>query len=637
MRRAEAALPGAPWRPALDPPRVLLVLLPSVAVALCGILGPADPWSLAALAACAGFFIWLTLRRRAYRAVPFVRICLGSAAAFGALCVPAALLGSRPVSTLSILAVLYLFAAFVAGLAPGSRLSQNPRAASARVAPVAFQSAGTAIVVVVAVMLATPLLQALQPAWGLLGNDSLDVFFGGHAISLGYSGAKMALVADSLLGGLLMVAAARALGARPVFAAAAAIAWIAADARFAPQFWNATPTFVVPLYALILTGRPAAPRAPAAALVVAAAGFLYWPLLVPLGVLTLGYALWRPDAASRARVASGFAAGSVAGILLAVLPGSLLRPPSTIVAGPLDGALRLVGGDGVWPWALLLPSLTSAAYGGSGQALLAATGFTGNALWVNATPGWALLAGLAGGWLTFRRRAPRAVSAAAAVVLAVTVLSLPSHLYSVPLPTPAELTFLAGSSGWLASSAALALVTVAAAAGAMTLTFLAERGRGAVATAGLLLVLLDAVPAPALFANLAASPAVGALRDAGAQPATGALFASLYDDDPRARLAREQSEFLFALAPPAARTFVRTLPEAERLSAADLGFPARDVAVVDYSAYDTYREAPFAGFFFVPNDLTGNAAAPDQVTEPEIDKTSVEGVYGSDFAYSPKR
>jgi MFS family permease len=223
-------------------------------------------------------------------------------------------------------------------------------------------------------------------------------------------------------------------------------------------------------------------------------------------------------------------------------------------------------------------------------------------------------------------------------VLSVVYLALPSHVFSVPLPTPAEATFLAGGSGWLASSAALGLVAVAALAGAAVLeNFAQRRGRRLVAVGGLVLVLLDACPSTALFPNLPASGAGGALRESHAGPHGAGLLASLYQDDPRARLARAQVEALYGLSPAAARAFVRPLPATDRLEPGDLGFPRLAVAVVDFSAYNLYRDAPFTGFIYVPNDLTGVLTAPEQVANPEIDRTLIKSVYGSDFAYVYER
>lgn len=628
---ARAVLAAVRWRPAL------LVLVPAGAVALLDGLGPGSPWSLAGLVATLALVIWLVAGGRRGKPLPLVRTFLGAAAAFAVLCLLAAPIGPRPVSTLSILAVLYLLAGFVAHVARRERVAPGrARAAAASGANAnadVFGAVQAGLVAAAALLLAVPFALALRPAIGLFATDALGLSFAGRTVTFGLETAKLAFLGDAVAGGLLIFACARALGSRSLFGAAAGIAWIAAGSRLGPQFWAVTPTFVVPLYAFALAAMPAGRRPLAAGSIAAATGLFSWPLLVPLAVLTLGYALWCPDRAARATLLRGVALGTVIGVVLAVVPGSLVRPPATIVAAPIDAPLRLVGGDGVWPWTLLLPSVTSALFGGTATALLSALGFAGNALFVTAAPGWTLTAALAAAAVAYRRRAPRAVRAGAGVALAVMFLALPSHAFAVPLPTPAELTYLAGASGWLASSAALALACLAALAGAATLTLWAERGRPLAATAGLVLVLLETAPAGTLFPNLAASAAVGALRASRATVATAALYASLYDDDPRARLARAQAAYDLGASPGEARAFVHALPLTGRLRAADLGFPARAVAVVDLSAYDLYRGAPFAAFVLVPNDLVGTLTVPDQVTNPEIDETLIEGVYGSDYAY----
>ncbi len=644
LSRAELILRLVPRRalPRLD--QALLVVVPATALGLCDALGPLNPWSLGALAGCAALLVALVLRRERTRTIPFVQTFLWAAVGFACLGVLLAPLGNPVVSSASLAALLFLLAAFVARGIPLERLRRRPVAtlplspARERSVAATFDFVFAGLTAAAALILLVALAGALRPQFGFLWTASLDLNFGGRQAALGLGAAKLLILADSLAGGVLLAFGARGFGARPTFAAAAGIAWIAAYARLGPALWHATPTFVVPLFVFVLARRGDGRRPLWAGLVAALAGLLYWPLLVPLGALTLGWWMWRPEGTVRQALVRGFALGALAGVGLALVPGSVIRPPATLVAQPLDGALRLVGGDGVWPWGLLLPSLTSGIFSGLSSLLLGAFGYVGNALWVAAAPGWALLAGLVAAALAFRRSAPRATRAGAAAVLTVVFLALPSHLFSVPLPTPAELTYLVGGSGWLASSAALALVAVAALAGAAVLNLCAQRpGRRLAVALGLGLLLLDADPSAALFPNVVASAAAGALRESRADPANGALFASLYDDDPRARLAQAQVESLFGLAPLQARAFVRTLPATERLEASDLGFPRFAVAVVDLSAYNLYRDAPFTGFIFVPNDLTGTLVAPEQVANPEIDRTRIESVYGNDFAYTYER
>jgi len=646
LQRAEFLFRWVPRRalPRLD--QVFLVLVPAVTIGLIDALGALSPWSLAALAACLVLLVVLVWRGERTRTIPFARTFLWAAVGFACLCAILTPLGNPVVSGASLAALLFLVAAFAARGLAGVRLPlmrraapHNPPLSSAReqAGEAAFGWVYAGLAAAAALVLAVVLGGALRPAAGIFTIASLDLAVGRNVVSLGLGAAKVAILADSLAGGILVAAAARAFGARRAFAVAAGIAWIAAYARLGPVMWNATPTFVVPLYVFVLSPGWPARRPLYAGMVGALGGLLYWPLLVPLSVLTLGWWIWKSEPAERRSVARGFACGALAGAAFALLAGSLIRPPATLVAAPLDDPLRLVGADGVWPWLLLVPSLTSGIYSGLGSLLLGASGFAGNALWVTAAPGWALVAALIAG-LTLRRAAPRAARAALAVVLAVVYLALPSHIFSVPLPTPAEVTYLAGGSGWLASSAALALVAVAALAGAAAIeSFAQRRGRRLAAAAGLVLVLLDACPSGALFPNLPASAATGALRESQADPGHASLLASLYDDDPRARLARAQVEALFGLSPAAARAFVRPLPATDRLEPGDLGFPRLTVAVVDLSAYNLYRDAPFTGFIFVPNDLSGMLTAPEQVANPEIDRTLIKSVYGSDFAYSYER
>jgi hypothetical protein len=624
--------------------QALLVIMPGTAAFLSEALGPLNPWFLGTLSACGVLLVVLAVRHKETRTIPFATTFLWAAVAFACLCALLAPLGDPAISGASLAALLFLLAAFIARAIPFARLRLRPAAtvslnpARERTVAATFDFVYAGITAGAGLILLVVLGGALRPQFGLFTTASLDVNFGGYQATLGLGAAKLAILADSLAGGLLLGAAARAFGVRRTFAVAAGIAWIAAYARLGPALWNATPTFVVPLYAFVLSPAGGSRRPLWAGLVATLAGLLYWPLLVPLGVLTLGSLIWGSEIADRRTVARGFALGALAGAALAVAPGSVIRPPATLVAQPLDGSLRLVGADGVWPWLLLLPSLTSGIFGGLSSSLLGAFGFVGNALWVAAAPGWALLAGLVAGALAFRRSAPRAIRAGAAILLAVAFLALPSHVFSVPLPTPAELTYLAGNSGWLASSAALALVAVAALAGAAVLNLFAlRRGRRVAAALGLGLLVLDADPSAALFPNLTGSAATAALGEAGADPEHGALFVSLYADDPRARLARAQVESTFELTPRQARAFVHALPATGRLEPADLGLPGFAVAVVDLSAYDLYRDAPFADFIFVPNDLTGTPIAPEQVANPEIDRTRIESVYGNDFAYTYER
>jgi hypothetical protein len=658
LQRAEFLFRWVPRRalPRLD--QALVVLVPAVTIGLIDALGALSPWSLAALGCCLVLLAVLVWRGERTRTIPFTRTFLWAAVGFACLCAILSPFGNPLVSGASLVALVFLIAAFAArGLAAGVRLPLKratlPDAplrrgatppdpplgvARERATEAAFGWVYAGIVAAAALVLAVVLGGALRPEAGIFTTASLDLRFGGNVVSLGLGAAKVAILADSLAGGILVAAAAGAFGARRAFAVAAGIAWIAAYARLGPVMWNATPTFIVPLYVFVLSPGWPARRPLYAGLVAALAGLLYWPLLVPLSVLALGWWIWQPLPAERRAVARAFACGALAGAALALLPGSLIRLPATLVAAPLDEPLRLVGADGVWPWLLLVPSLTSGIYSGLGSLLVGASGFAGNALWVTAAPGWALVAALIAAGLTLRRTAPRATRAALAVALAVVYLALPSHIFSVPLPTPAEVTYLAGGSGWLASSAALALVAVAALAGAAALeSFAQRRGRRLAAAAGLLLVLLDAYPAGALFPNLPASAATGALRESQADPQHAALLASLYDDDPRARLARAQVEALFGLSPAAARAFVRPLPATDRLEPGDLGFPRLAVAVVDLSAYNLYRDAPFSGFIFVPNDLSGTLTAPEQVANPEIERTLIKSVYGNDYAYSYER
>jgi len=647
LQRAEFLFRWVPRRalPRLD--QAFVVLVPAVAIGLVNALGPLSPWSLAALAACLVLLVVLALRGGRTRTIPFTATFLWAAVGFACLCAVLAPFGDPLVSGASLIALVFLVAAFAARGLAGVRFRRDagpgapataPNAARERAAEAAFGWIYAGLAAAAALVLAVVLGGALRPQAGIFTVASLDLRFGGNVVSLGLGAAKVAIIADSLAGGILLGAAASAFGARRAFAVAAGVAWIAAYARLGPVLWNATPTFVVPLYVFVLSPAGPSRRRLGAGLVAAFAGLLYWPLLVPLSVLTFGWWLWMPDAAERRDVGRAFAFGALAGAILALLPGSLIRPPATLVAAPLDGPLRLLGADGVWPWLLFLPSVTSGIYGGLASLLLGASGFAGNALWVTAAPGWALVAALIVAGLTLGRTAPRALRAASAVVLAVVYLALPSHIFSVPLPTPAEAAYVAGGSGWLASSAALALVAVAALAGAAVVEFFAgRRGRRLAAAAGLVLVLLDACPSAALFPNLPASPAAGALRESQADPGHAALMASLYEDDPRARLAQAQVEALFGLSPAAARAFIRPLPATDRLEPEDLGFPRLTVAVVDLSAYNLYRDAPFTGFIFVPNDLSGMLVAPEQVANPEIDRTLIRSVYGSDFAYSYER
>lgn len=626
---------------------VPLVLLESVQI-----LGIDNPWVTVVFAAC-GLLLSVLVVRVALRTIPLVKLALFSAAAYGVFAIVLFPLSTPASANFAVLALGFLLAAYVLSETRQSRRLLWQKTIHRHSAPRALpqgraESWARFFVLLVAASLIVALGRlcwALLPPYSFLTTASVELHFFSHTFTFGWESAKLPILADTIAGGALTFGAARARGAQGMFAAIAALFWVVAAGRLGPTLAHFTPTFVVPLFALVLW-RPVNRGNEGRWMLVGGtallAGLLYAPLLLPCAILLIAWYVERRSAAGStesrdATVALAFLACAAAAVLFAIFFGSLVRLPATIISSALDARIRLIGGDGTWPWQALYPALTSDAFGTAAQLLYRSTAYVGNALWENNSLGWSLAATSIVGLICFRKE-DRAKTASFFTAAGISLLcALPSHTFGVPLPTPAELSYVLGNSGWIAPAASLSLVLATAIFASSTLTRLVENGRLRTTAILLVILFLDSVLASTLFPRLPDNALAAGIRSLSAQPSPARTLVSLYRDDPRQQLGQAVIEYSIGANPTEAASLLKALPAKNRLTRADLGMPSAPAAVVDFAAYSDYRDAPFTRYIFIPEGLLGSITTPEQISTPEIDGTIIKGIYGSVVVYYAQR
>jgi hypothetical protein len=386
-----------------------------------------------------------------------------------------------------------------------------------------------------------------------------------------------------------------------------AMMWLVAGSRLGFTFMQPLPTFLIPVSAwVMLSGRhrPSLERILPMIGIVTIDGIVSPGLLVPVVVFAIAGMLTR---SRQSPIVSATFAGAIIAILYDRVFGAFIDLPQTIVARDIDAQLRLISGDGTWPWMALFPALTSGIFGPLFEHIYPIVGVIGNHLRENAEIGTAAIFALVVAFLTKSRNddVARVDERTMFVVILISAYAaLPSHLFGVPLPTPAWLSFAYGSSGWLAPAAELSLTLGVVLLARNGVERLVESPNFVGYAFLILLLTCDGIPNLSLAANITKTPIAlavhTALQQAPLRPIE--IFPSRFSDDPRRIVAMRSAMHELALVSgsdmtvgelPRSKDFLRQLLEGAR----------NTFDIVDYAGYEYYHDAPFDHYIVLPRHL----------------------------------
>lgn len=434
------------------------------------------------------------------------------------------------------------------------------------------------------------------------------------------------VVLDSILGAAIVYAFLARFTASRFSRVAGAVAWAAASARLGPNLIHLQPTFVLPLFGMLLMARHRRGGIRLATILLPLLSAFVAPGLVPaFGLIAIAALAAGALEEAQRDDATISLVSTVLGTLLALFAPALFAAPSIIVSGAIDQRLREISADGAWPWELFYPAITGGA-GNLGAAVAKSIGRPGNLLLTSFSFGEAtILAAILG--VLYRKHVSAVIPRFAAFLLFAGIFfALPSRLYGVPLPTFAEVLSLLAPAKYFFPAAGVAVSLASAVIMCKSVEAIQAR-RAAIAISIVLVALaVQTVPNPSLFVSARQLNMVPALLYAAHTGAKTQLFASRYTDDPWAVYGRYAEKS--AQAPNVLETTLP--PTGYKESSADTN---TCLAVINYGAYQGYNAPGISTYIFEPVTFYSQTAQPPEPSLRVVGN-NLEKIYGDVAVYN---